>query len=206
MASSASSLQRRTSGWSAGPSRTWGRSNRSTASQAREPTAQMSRPGGHIHAFCEPDRTKSIPQSSISSGRPPTPLTESTTTSAPWSRTSAASSGKGLVTPVEVSLWVRKTPLTSGFSFSASRRRSGVTALPQGTVQRADIQPECPGHLSEPLAEVAADGGQDRISRREQVDDRDLPSGRARRRPGEHVAVRPVGQLRHPQAYRCRAL
>ncbi len=71
----------------------------------------MARPGADIHAFCEPVTTRSTPHASISNGTAPRPETLSTRISASGasSRTTAASSGIGFMTPVEVSLWVSRT-------------------------------------------------------------------------------------------------
>jgi hypothetical protein len=52
-----------------------------------------------------------------------------------------ARSGNGLVTPVEVSLWVMKTALTAEPRSSSAANRSGVTARPQGTSSRRTSSP-----------------------------------------------------------------
>ena len=71
----------------------------------------MASPGADIQAFCEPVTTTSTPQASISNGTAPRPDTLSTRirASGAASRTTAASSAIGFITPVEVSLWVSST-------------------------------------------------------------------------------------------------
>ena len=73
----------------------------------------MARPGADIQAFCEPVTTTSMPQASISNGTAPSPDTLSTRMSASGaaSRTTAARSAIGFMTPVDVSLWVSSTAL-----------------------------------------------------------------------------------------------
>jgi hypothetical protein len=62
-------------------------------------------PGGVASPFCEPAKTKSSPQASVSTGAPASEETASTSSSAAdSSRTTRAISASGLTTPVEVSL------------------------------------------------------------------------------------------------------
>ena len=85
----------------------------SIAAQARSEAAIIASPGADIQAFCEPVTTTSTPQASISNGTAPSPDTLSTRISASGatSWTTAARSGIGFITPVEVSLWVSRTAL-----------------------------------------------------------------------------------------------
>ena len=85
----------------------------SIAAQARSDAAIMARPGADIQAFCEPVTTTSTPQASISNGTAPRPETLSTrmSVSGETSRTTAARSRIGFMTPVDVSLWVSRTAL-----------------------------------------------------------------------------------------------
>jgi len=107
----------------------------SIAVQARSEAAIMASPGAAIQAFCEPVTTTSTPHASISNGTAPSPDTLSTRISAPGatSRMTAASSGIGFMTPVEVSLWVSRTALVPGDRWSSSRTTAGSAAWPHST-------------------------------------------------------------------------
>ena len=79
----------------------------SEAAQARSLSAAIEMPGGESQPFCDAVMTTSSPHASISSGIEPSEETQSTRISgSATSRTAAAISAIGLVTPVEVSLWV----------------------------------------------------------------------------------------------------
>ena len=69
----------------------------------------MARPGGVISAFCEPETTTSISQSSIASGTAPRLEIASQTASAPPACAAAARARTSETTPVEVSECVMKT-------------------------------------------------------------------------------------------------
>ena len=99
-------------------------------------------PGAAIQAFCEPVTTTSRPQASISNGTAPRPLTASTRISASGasSRTAAASSAIGFVTPVEVSLWVRRTARTEA-PRGVRAHRGGVGRLAPFERQAATSAP-----------------------------------------------------------------
>ena len=100
------------------------------AAQPRAEAAIMARPGAAIHAFCEPVTTRSTPQSSMWNGTAPRPDTLSTRIRASGvsSRMAAASSAMGFMTPVDVSLWVSRTALTSGIERNRSRTSSAAAA------------------------------------------------------------------------------
>ena len=115
----------------------------SMAAQARSPTAAKAMPGADIQAFCDPVTTRSRPHASISKGTAPRALIASTRMSASGvtSRIAAASSGIGFVTPVEVSLWVRRTARAFGSSRRAARTSTGSAARPHSTSRRRTSAP-----------------------------------------------------------------
>ena len=67
-------------------------------------TAAIASPGGHIRDFCEAVTTTSAPHSSMRISTPPTPLTESTTSSVSVSRSTAPIAARSATTPVALSL------------------------------------------------------------------------------------------------------
>ena len=99
------------------------------------PTAAIAMPGADIHAFWEPVTTRSRPHSSIANGTAPSAEIASTRISASGaaSRTAAASAAMSLVTPVDVSLCVRRTALRPGIAAAASRTAAAVAASPHST-------------------------------------------------------------------------
>src|SRR5437588_631113 len=72
----------------------------------------------------------------------PIELTPSTTSSRLWRLTTPARASSGLVTPVEVSLWVISTVAISALRLSRSSRSFGSAASPQGSVYRATSAPK----------------------------------------------------------------
>ncbi len=96
-------------------------------SQRRSATDAIARPGGHISAFCEPERTTSTDQASVSSGTAPSEETASTTSTA--SPTAALSAWTSATTPVEVSDWVQKT-ISAPLSATAEPTSSGSGISP----------------------------------------------------------------------------
>src|SRR5437868_11317646 len=84
----------------------------------------MVTPGGAIHPFCEPVITTSSARASVSSGRHPAPLTLSTQSSLPRPLMTAASAGRSLLTPVEVSLCVTNTVWMAGCSARSEEHTS----------------------------------------------------------------------------------
>ena len=93
----------------------------------------MARPGGAIHPFCEPVMTTSNPHSSIGQGREPRLETASTMRSLSRCLTTCAISCRGLVMPVDVSLWVMNTVVTSGLASRDAATDSAVAACPHST-------------------------------------------------------------------------
>ena len=139
-------------------------------------------PGAAIHAFWEPVTTRSRPQASISNGTAPRALIASTRMSASGatSRTAAASSGIGFVTPVEVSLWVRRTALRVRLLEERrpdGGRRGGLAPL---DLEAADVGAVDLGDLREAVAEGADGDGEDPVAGREDVDDGGLEGAGAR--------------------------
>ena len=86
-------------------------------------------PGDADSAFCEPPTATSIPHSSNANGTAPRLETTSTTTSAPASFATRASSRIGWITPVEVSECVSRTALT-GCSAREAATSSGTILRP----------------------------------------------------------------------------
>ncbi len=167
----------------------------SAAAQARSDAATMASPGGIIQAFWAPVTTTSRSQASISRGMAPTALTPSTRMSVPGTsaRMVAASSARGLVTPVEVSLKVTSTAC-------GALARCGH--VPEGIANRVRIGSPAPvelehghiggvglGDLGEALAEVADAHRQHRVAGRKEADDGCLETARARGCQDHHVAL-----------------
>ena len=96
-------------------------------SQSRPATEAIARPGGHISAFCEPERTTSTPQASVSSGTAPSEETASTTSVA--SPTAALIAWMSVTTPVEVSDCVQKT-ISAPLSATAAPISAGSGTSP----------------------------------------------------------------------------
>ena len=96
---------------------------------------QAAQPGAAIQAFWEPVTTRSTPHSSMANGTAPSADTLSTRISVSGlaSRTAAASSGMGFMTPVDVSLWVSRTARKGPRAASASRTATGSAACPHST-------------------------------------------------------------------------
>ena len=65
----------------------------------------------------------------------------SATTSRPASRATLASPWSGLVSPVEVSLWVRNTMPASGLASSSSAKRAGSMGSPHSTASLTTCAP-----------------------------------------------------------------
>ena len=80
-----------------------------------------------MSAFCDPERTTSTPQASVSSGTAPSDEIASTTRTA--SPTDALSDCTSLTTPVEVSECVQKTTCAP-LSATAAPTSSGFGASP----------------------------------------------------------------------------
>ncbi len=74
-----------------------------------------------------------MPQSSTSSGEPPSDVTASTIVRQSWLRAIPASVAASESAPVEVSAWTNITMRASGWSRSAFSSRSGSTARPHGS-------------------------------------------------------------------------
>ena len=102
----------------------------SQASHARWLTLIMERPGGAIQPFWEAVETTSHSQASTGRSMEPMLLMASTRMSLLWERVISAIERRGLVTPVEVSLWVIRTALIEGSSARALSTSSGLMALP----------------------------------------------------------------------------
>ena len=94
-----------------------------------------------MSAFCEPETTTSSPQASVSSGTAPRLEIASTTVSAPVGATRSAISRMSVTTPVEVSLCVRKTALTSPASASAAATSSALGVSPHSRRRGTTSQP-----------------------------------------------------------------
>ena len=137
------------------------------ASQARSPTTAIAMPGAAIHAFWLALSTRSMPHASISNGMAPRPLMPSTTTSGSpgAARTTAASSRSGFVTPVEVSLWVRRTARYGGFAARWAARAAGVGGLAPGDLEPLDVGAERLGDGCEPVAERPDRHGEHAVAR-----------------------------------------
>src|SRR5262245_23359446 len=104
----------------------------------------MARPGGVIHPFWEAVATTSRPQSSVSRGRAASPLTESTRRRGPRARTIPAIVRTSFVTPVAVSLWVRRTARIEASAASARSTAAGSAGTPGSKERRGTAGPWAP--------------------------------------------------------------
>src|SRR5262249_49233546 len=109
-------------------------------------------PGGKAKAFCVPANNTSIPNSSNFSGTAVIELTESTINmTSGYFFLRAATSSIGLITPVDVSLWIivsaSNCPVASFLSISAARigEPHGTWSASASLAQRFDTS----NHLSE---------------------------------------------------------
>ena len=105
------------------------RSPSRSAAQARGETATMARPGAHHPAFWEPVTTTSRPQASVSNGtraEAADAVHEDERLGCDAADDRGQRSRDGLVTPVEVSLWVSSTASVAG----GLRRRGGSRRRP----------------------------------------------------------------------------
>src|SRR5438445_4386533 len=91
----------------------------------------MVTPGGNIHPFCDAVIATSTLQRSTGRSMEPMELTPSTTSRRLWRLTTSARERSGLVTPVEVSLWVTSTVGLSGSCWSGAARALGFVAWPE---------------------------------------------------------------------------
>jgi len=114
------------------------------AAHARSLTPIIARPGGTIQPFCEPVSTTSRSQASIWRSTHESELTASTQIrmSGRMARMAFASAWMSLITPVEVSFCVRKTPLASGRRESASATACGSAAWPHSVSTRVTFNPK----------------------------------------------------------------
>ena len=165
------------------------------APSAAAETEANARPGGVISAFCEPETTTSMPQSSVSSGTAPRLETASTTTSAPASFAAAASAWTSATTPVEVSEWARKTSETGSISPSWRARSSARRRLAPRVAELLDLAAERARHRRPALAEVPGRDDEHALAGRAEVGDRRLERAGARAREEEHVALGAVHLL-----------
>ena len=138
-----------------------------------------------------------MPQASSASGRPPSEVTQSSTTSAPAARAARAIASTGCATPVEVSACTNAT--TRGRARAmASAMASSARIVPGSASTRVTLGSGAPGHLAHPLAEDARHPDHDRIARLEQVDQAGL---HARAAGGRERQRHPVpGSEQPPQA------
>ena len=132
----------------------------------------MLMPGGETHDFWEAVETTSMPQASTEIGAPPALLTASTKTRASefwW--TTFAMSCRGLVVPVELSLWVNSTALQSGMSGQSLGDRVRVGGLAERKFEPGYVGAVRLGDLGEALPEHADDEGQHLVAGRQRVYD-----------------------------------
>ena len=103
---------------------------RCRAASARGPNVTGLSPGGEPMHFCEQEPAASIPppHASISTGTPPSDVTQSIAMSAPWRCAISATSGTGCQAPVEVSAWTSASSLAGFFRSSASNRSGAITS------------------------------------------------------------------------------
>ena len=131
----------------------------------------MARPGGTIHPFWEPVTTTSMPHSSTGQGSDPRLETASTMSSLSRCLTTCAISPMGLVTPVEVSLWVIRTDVTSGLASRDAATDSAVAACPHSTRCQRTSAPNVLCHPSQTYAESSYFNGENGFSGGEGIDD-----------------------------------
>ena len=126
----------------------------------------------------------------------PKPLIESTSVSAPCSRSAGASAAMSHATPVDVSLCVSSTPAISRRESASrrARRAAGSTAAPGAVSNGSTTQPYVLAIVGEALSKRTNGARKQPLAGRKEVGDRGLERAGTRASEQQHLAGRPEGR------------
>ena len=158
-------------------------------STARGPSVTGASPAGPPRHFCVPDQAASIPHASISTGTPPSDVTQSASSSAPWRWASSPAPSSGCSAPVEVSACTIAIALGFAPSSAASISSSEKT-WPQGFSTRLTAAPRRSASSASRLPKKPARADQQPVARLEQAAEHRLHARHAGARHRERARIR----------------